>query len=57
MNSIYGKTGQNKIRTCHEIGNYEFIYQKFNKMYHHNLTVEIINENNIIYAYETDEEL
>jgi hypothetical protein len=57
MNSTYGKTGQNKIRACHEIGNYEFIYQKFNEIYHHNLTVEIINENNMIYAYETDEEL
>ncbi len=57
MNSTYGKTGQNKIRSNHEIGSYDFLYKKYNEAYHHNLTVEIVNESKIIYSYETAEEL
>ena len=57
MNSTYGKTGQNKIRSNYEIGSYDFLYKKYNEAYNHNLTVEIVNESKIIYSYETAEEL
>ena len=57
MNSTYGKTGQNKIRSSHEIGNYDFLFQKYDQQLHNNLSLDVVNENKVIYSYELAEEI
>ncbi|CAL5976008.1 Conserved_hypothetical protein [Hexamita inflata] len=57
MNSIYGKTGQSKIRRTHIISDINFYKQEYNNLIHKDLKMNYITDKSIVYDYNEAEEI
>ncbi|CAL5977910.1 Conserved_hypothetical protein [Hexamita inflata] len=57
MNSIYGKTGQSKIRRTHIISDINFYKKEYNNLIHKDLKMNYITDKSIVYDYNEAEEI